>query len=54
MMPFEKAKVGNTAFPPAFGADENTKQGRNDTEVRYKAFSANVHYCRENGAGGAK
>lgn len=43
MIPFdEKNIMTNTIFPPAFGADENMKQGTNDREIRYKTYTARV------------
>ena len=52
MIPFdEKNIMNNTIFPPAFGADENMKQGTNDREIRYKTYTARVHnQCGSNAA----
>ena len=52
MIPFdEKNIMNNTIFPPAFGADENMKQGTNDREIRYKpilpAFIINAAAMQE-------
>ena len=40
MIPFdEKNIMNNTIFPPAFGADENMKQGTNDREIHNQCGS---------------
>ena len=53
MIPFdEKNIMTNTIFPPAFGADENMKQGTNDREIRYKTYTARVHNQCGSNAGG--